>query len=144
MMKKTIIAACGVLVLLAFGIAFAGPTIRDAGSPRVDSVIYYAVIDHSSICNNTLVAATANRKIRVLSYAMTSLAAVAVRFESGADGTALTGQMNFTGCGIFATCNISVNCGEIGCFEAETNTLLNLELSVSTGIDGHLTYTLVP
>jgi hypothetical protein len=95
----------------------------------------FAVIDAASSGDNTLVAAVAGKKIRVLSYTIIASGAVTVRFEDGASGTALTGQMNLT-----TNSGVSVPFSPVGHFETTANTLLNLELSAATSVDGHLTY----
>ena len=75
------------------------------------------------------------KKIRVLAAFMVSAGTVNVRFEGGAGGTALTGQMNLV-----------VNTGFVlpynpaGWFETAATTLLNLELSAAISVDGALTY----
>lgn len=97
--------------------------------------IKYAVIDHAVSGNNMLVTAVTGKKIRVLSYAFIVAAAVTVRFESGADGTALTGQMQFAANG-----GISCPFNEAGWFETGVSALLNLELSGAISVDGHLSY----
>lgn len=104
--------------------------------PDATSVVKYAVIDAATSGDNTLVAAAGvGVKIRVLSLFMISAGTVTARFESGASGTALTGQMNLV-----------VNNGFVlpynpaGWFETADNTLLNLELSAAISVDGCLTY----
>lgn len=93
------------------------------------------VIDHATSGNNTLVAAVAGRKIRVLAYHITAAGAVTARFESGADGTALTGQMTLAQGG-----TISAPYNPLGWFETAAGTLLNLELSSAVSVDGVLVY----
>jgi hypothetical protein len=88
--------------------------------------------------NNTLVAADATKKIRVLSYVYVCDAAVSVRFEGGADGTALTGVMPWV-----ANTGTSSGYNPHGHFETATNTLLNMELTGTGNVFGHLTYVLV-
>jgi hypothetical protein len=61
-----------------------------------------------------------------------------VRFESGAGGTALTGQMILAANGGFV-----LPFSPIGWFETAANTLLNLELAGATTVDGNLMYTVV-
>lgn len=95
------------------------------------------VIDHASSGDNTIVAAVANRAIVVQAVMLVTAGAVNVRFESGASGTALTGQMNLAANGGF----VLPFCEE-GWFECATNTLLNLELSGATSVDGVLIYKL--
>lgn len=107
--------------------------INQAGTDRS---VKYAPIDAATSGDNTLVAAVASRKIRILSAFMIAAAAVTVRFESGASGTALSGQMN-----------LAANSGFVLPYNphgwADTlavNTLLNLELSAAVSVDGMLTY----
>lgn len=95
----------------------------------------FAVIDDATSGDNTLVAAVASNKIRVLSYVLVSSGTVNVRFEDGAGGTALTGQMN-----LVANTGVSSGFNPYGHFETSVNTLLNLELSAAVPVDGHLTY----
>lgn len=98
----------------------------------------FAKIDNASSGDNTLVSANATKKIRVTSLFLVSAGTVTVRFESGASGTALTGQMNLV-----------VNTGFVlpynpaGWFETAANSLLNLELSDAVSVDGSLSYILV-
>ena len=97
----------------------------------------FAIIDNAAAGDNTLVASVASKKIRVhQAILVCSGGENTVRFESGASGTALTGQMT-----------ISDNQGfvlpfsPIGWFETAATTLLNLELSGATSVDGVLAYT---
>jgi hypothetical protein len=99
----------------------------------------FAAIDAASSGDNTLVAAQGSgNKIRVYSIFLLSAGAVNVRFESGASGTALTGQMNLAANGGFV-----LPFNPLGWFETAANTLLNLELSGATSVDGCLTYSIV-
>jgi len=61
-------------------------------------LVKHAKIDAASSGDNTLVAAVTGKKIRVLAafFTMTGTA-VTIRFEDGAGGTALTGQMELGG-----------------------------------------------
>ena len=95
----------------------------------------FAVIDASSSGDNTIVAAVSGKKIRVVSGILVSGGTVNVRFESGAAGTALTGQMN-----LVANTGFIIPFVPIGNFETATNTLLNLELSAGVAVDGWITY----
>lgn len=101
--------------------------------------VKYAVIDHASSGDNTLVAAVTGKKIRVLAYTLIASGAVTVRFESGASGTALSGQMSLAS-------NGGVSAGYLpdGHFETAAGALLNLELGGAVSVDGHLTYVEVP
>jgi hypothetical protein len=107
-------------------------TLDDAGTDRT---VKYAIIDAASSGDNTLVAAVASRKLRVLSAFLVSSGSVNVRFESGAAGTALSGQMN-----LVANTGFVLPYNPHGWFETASNTLLNLELSGATSVDGSLTY----
>lgn len=98
----------------------------------------FAVIDAASAGDNTIVAATTGKKIRVLSLFLVAAGTVVTRFESGAGGTALTGQMT-----------LAVNSGyalpfsPVGWFETASGSLLNLELDAAVSVDGCLVYQLV-
>jgi hypothetical protein len=95
----------------------------------------FVIIDCASSGDNTILSAVNPKKIRVLSYTLVASAAVTVRFESGAGGTALTGQMQLAANG-----GVHAAFSPVGHFETGSNTLLNLELSGATSVDGHLTY----
>jgi hypothetical protein len=94
-----------------------------------------AVIDHATGGDNTLVAAVASKKVRVLSVFLVAAGAVTVRFESGASGTALTGQMTVAANGVLV-----LPFNQFGWFETAVNTLLNLELGGAVSVDGALMY----
>lgn len=99
----------------------------------------FLAIDAASSGNNTLLAAQGSgNKIRVHQLFLVASAAVTVRFESGADGTALTGQMQFAANG-----GIVLPFSPVAWFETAANTLLNLELSGAVSVDGGLVYTVV-
>lgn len=95
----------------------------------------FAAIDAATSGNNTLVAAVSSKKIRVLALFLVSAGTVNARFESGADGTALSGQMN-----LVANSGFVLPYNPVGWFETASNTLLNLELSAAISCDGSLTY----
>lgn len=94
-----------------------------------------AVIDHATSGNNTLVAAVAGKIIRVYQVVLISAGTVTVRFESAADGTALTGQLSLA-------VNVGFSSGfcPVGHFETLSGQLLNLELSGNVSVDGWLVY----
>lgn len=92
-------------------------------------------IDHATSGDNTLVAAVSNTKIRVLAVCLIAAGAVTARFESGAAGTALTGQMNIAANGGFV-----LPFNPVGWFETAASDLLNLELSGAVSVDGVLVY----
>ena len=95
----------------------------------------FAIIDAATSGDNTLQAAVADKKLRVLAVVLVAAGAVNARFESGASGTALTGQMNLT-----TNSGFVLPYNPVGWFEAAANTLLNLELSGAVSVDGCLTY----
>ena len=95
----------------------------------------YAIIDAASSGDNTLVAAVGSNKIRVVALFLIAAGAVNARFESGAAGTALTGQMN-----LIANSGFSLPYNPAGWFETGVNVLLNLELSAAVSVDGSITY----
>jgi hypothetical protein len=95
-----------------------------------------AAIDAATSGNNTLVAAVSGKKIRVLAlFATMTGSAVTIRFEDGADGTALTGQMGPT-----SGQTIVLPFNPVGWFETSAATLLNMELSGAQSVDGVLVY----
>lgn len=94
-------------------------------------------IDAASSGDNTLIDAVAGKQIIVHSFVLVGAGSVTARFESGAGGTALTGQMTMAaGSVVVAPHNPA------GWFRTAKNTLLNLELSGATSVDGVLTYSL--
>jgi hypothetical protein len=95
----------------------------------------FVIIDAATSGDNTILAAVASKKIRVLSLFLIAAGTTTVRFESGAGGTALTGQMNLT-----AQSGFTLPFNPIGWFETASNTLLNLELNAAVSVDGCLTY----
>lgn len=98
-----------------------------------------AIIDGATSGNNTLVAAVTGYKIRVYNVVLISGGDMTVRFESAADGTALSGQMTVTSASGFAP-----GFDPYGHFETLSGELLNLELSAATTADGWLVYALIP
>lgn len=103
--------------------------------PAANDDYKYAVVDEATSGNNTLVAAVASRKIRVLACFMVAAGDVVARFEDGAGGTALTGQMDLT-----TNSGFVLPFNPAGWFETSANTLLNLELDGAVSVDGSLTY----
>lgn len=95
----------------------------------------FAPIDAASSGDNTIVAAVSGKKIRVLALFLVAAGTVNVRFESGASGTARTGQMN-----LVANSGFTLPFNPVGWFETDATTLLNLELSAAISVDGCLTY----
>lgn len=97
--------------------------------------VKYAIIDHAVSGDNTLVAAVTAKRIRVLGLHLVCAAAVVIRFESGAAGTALTGQMSFGANG-----GIVLPYDPNGWFQTAAGVLLNMELSAAVSVDGSLRY----
>lgn len=98
--------------------------------------VKYAVVDAASNGNNTLVAAVTLKKIRVIAGSLTMTGtAVTVRFESAADGTALTGQMTPA-----QGQTIGLPYCPVGHFQTLIGELLNLELGGGQSVDGWIVY----
>ncbi len=96
----------------------------------------YVAVDAASSGNNTLIAAVTDKKIRVLAGSLTMTGtAVTIRFEDGAGGDALTGQMTPA-----QGQTISLPYCPVGHFETSASTLLNLELGGAQSVDGWLVY----
>lgn len=100
-----------------------------------NSALKYAAISGATSGNNTVVAAVSGKKIRVVSMFLVCAGAVNVRFESAADGTALTGVMSFAANG-----GISLTQNDAGWFETTAGELLNMELGGAVQVSGGLTY----
>lgn len=97
----------------------------------------HALISGATDGNNTLVAAVSGKRIRVLSYFIVAAAAVVARFESDADGTALTGVMSMV-VGVPHSAH-----DPTGLFETDVaGELLNMELGGAIQVSGFLTYVL--
>lgn len=107
-----------------------------ASGSAAASVTKFAIIDAATSGDNTIVAAVTGKKIRVHAAYLVASAAVTVRWESGASGTALSGQMQLAANGGFV-----LPYNSEGWFETAAATLLNLELSGAISVDGGLTYT---
>lgn len=95
----------------------------------------FAAIDAASSGDNTIVAAVTGKKIRVVSAFLVAAGDVNTRFESGASGSALTGQMNLT-----TNSGFVLPFNPVGWFETASSAILNLELSGATSVDGSITY----
>lgn len=111
-------------------------TIYQNGTARTP---VFLAIDAATSGDNTLLAAQgAGNKIRVHQLFLVAAGTTTVRFESGAGGTALTGQMN-----LVANTGFVLPYSPVGWFETAANTLLNLELSAAVSVDGNCVYTVV-
>lgn len=98
----------------------------------------HVIINASTSGDNQLLAAQTGLKIRVVSLFLVSAGTVSVRFESGADGTALTGQMP-----LVANTGFVLPFNPTGWFETAADVLLNLELSAAVGVHGSFSYVAV-
>jgi len=126
--------AAGTNLIGSINVQLDASTMRDGAGTALTPK--FAVIDAASSGDNTLVAAVTSKKIRVHALYLVSAGTVNVRFESGASGTALSGQMN-----LVANTGFVLPFNPVGWFETASNTLLNLELSGAVSVDGGLQYT---
>jgi len=123
------------LVLLFVVNAMAGPA-KVVDQPTGDLMsVKYAVINANTSGNNTVVAAVASKRIRVLSMWIICTSAGDVRWESAAGGTALTGQAPVAANGGYV-----LPYNEGGWFQTVAGELLNLELSGTLDCNGSLSY----
>ena len=97
--------------------------------------VKHKIIDAATSGDNTVVAAVSGKCILVCSLFVVSAGTVTTRFESGAGGTALTGQMN-----LIANTGYVLPYNEYGWFVTAKDELLNLELSGTVSVDGSLSY----
>ena len=100
--------------------------------------IKHTVIDHAVSGDNTIIAAVLGKRILVVSLFLVSAGIVLVRFESGASGTALTGQVS-----LVANTGFALNNNIYGWFVTAKSTLLNLELSAAISVDGSISYRVI-
>lgn len=114
-------------------VCFDTSTVANGTTPLL---VQRAAIDAATSGDNTLVAAVTGKKIRVLAvFAVMTGTAITIRFESGAGGTALTGQMQPSQGGGFV-----LPFNPVGWFETAAGELLNLELGGAQSVDGCLVY----
>lgn len=92
----------------------------------------FSAIDASNSGDNTLVSAVPGKKIRVYAANIVCEGETKIQFESGAGGTALTGQISAG--------SILYPFSPFGWFETEANALLNLEISDAVSCAGSLVY----
>lgn len=101
----------------------------------------YAVIDAATSGDNTLVAAVAGKRIRVLACALVAAGAVTAAFEShdgDETGVAVTGDLDMA-----ADQSLVLGFNPLGWFQTAPGELLNLTLGGSVAVGGSLTYVLV-
>lgn len=94
-----------------------------------------ALIDNALSPDNTIVAAVPGAKIRVHNLVLIAAGTVIARFESGAGGDALTGQINLALASGFAP-----GWDPDGHFETNEGEALSLELSTTVSVDGWVKY----
>ena len=99
------------------------------------TILKRAVIDTATSGDTTIVAAVTGKRIRVHSVVLVGGGSVTARFESGAGGTALTGQMTLATGSV-----VEMGWNPAGWFETADGALLNLELSGATTVDGCIVY----
>jgi len=99
----------------------------------------FAVVSGSTSGNNTLVAAVASNKIRVISGLFMAAGTVNVTFQSGAGGTPITGALP-----LVANVGFTLPYDPTGHFETGVNTLLNMSLSAAVAVTGWIKYVEVP
>ncbi len=97
--------------------------------------IKYAAISASSSGDNTIVAAVADKRVRVLSCFLVAAAAVTAKFQSGAAGTDLTGAASLSANGGYV-----LPFNEGGWFQTDPSTLLNLSLGGAQAVAGSISY----
>jgi len=99
----------------------------------------FAAISAASSGNNTLIAANATKKLRILAINFISAAANNIYITNGAGGTALwagsTNKANFGANG-----GIVLPYNPVGWFETSANTALVANLSAASAIGGSITY----
>ena len=140
-MKKKFLLFGIVGLLVATGFGYAGDSallkIFSKGWPDfiTSSQIKYSTISGNTSGDNTVVAAVTGKKIRVLSLYVITTDAATVAFESGASGTALTGDVPCAANGGFV---LPFNSG--GWFETAASALLNMELNAVSQTSGALSY----
>jgi hypothetical protein len=95
----------------------------------------FAAIAAASNGNNTVVAAVADKKLRVLAVQLVASAAVNAKWQTAAGGTDLTGLAYLAANGGYV-----LPFNPVGWFETGSNALLNLSLSGAVAVGGSLVY----
>ena len=99
----------------------------------------YAKIDASTVGSNTIVAAVTGKRILVLQYTATASANLDAYFSS--NSTAITGPLYLGSHGTtMAAYGALTPAGSVGLFRTEIGEPLNIVLSGSANVGGHLTY----
>ena len=98
----------------------------------------YAVVN-ASLTNNTIIAASAGRILKVVSWELMAQVAVNATWESGTGGTTfITGPKYFAGSG-----GMVAPFNPIGWFQTAAGSALNLRLSAATSIGGSVVYLII-
>lgn len=95
----------------------------------------FAAIAAASSGNNTVIAAVADKKIRVLAAQFMSAGTVNAKWQTAAGGTDLTGLAY-----LIANTGMVLPYNPVGWFETGVNALLNLNLSGAIAVGGSITY----
>ena len=120
-------------------ITVTGKGIVNAMSPvAAVSAVSRAAISAAGSGDNTLVAAAAGKKIKVLGLFMVAAGDVDVRLESGAGGAALTGVISLPADGNGFVLDIAP--AGYHWMETAASALLNLELSDAVQVSGAIVY----
>jgi hypothetical protein len=131
-LKTSIVIAAGTALLGRVSVSLETSTIYNGTTALTPK---YAAIAASSSGNNTVLAAVASKKIRVLAVQLIANAAVNAKWQSGAGGTDLTGLAYCAANGGYV-----LPFNPVGWFETASNTLLNLNLSGAVAVGGSITY----
>lgn len=97
-----------------------------------------ALISTSSSGTSQVVAAVANKKIRVLTGFLVAAAAVSVKFQSAITPTDLTGAMPFATNG-----GLAIPYAQVGQFDTIAGEALSINLSGAVAVGGAITYVTV-
>lgn len=106
-----------------------------SGTAQATTGLLFAAISCAASGDNTLLAADATRKIKVVGYVVVAAGAVSAKFKSGAS-TDLTGAMALAANGGVATQSMTF----AHLFETAAATALVLNLSGATAVAGHFSY----
>lgn len=103
----------------------------------------YAVVNASSSGDNTIIAAVANKRIRVIHYTLGCDQNADVYFKS--DGTTnLTGKIYFAASSSFSAGYGAITpIGLVGLFETNTGEPLVMNINGAKTVSGHITYVVV-
>lgn len=96
--------------------------------------IKFVSIDQNTVAEHSIVAAVAEKRIRVVHFALVVAAAQTIRFRSGAAGTVISGVMSLAANG-----GVAVMC-EDGLFETAVGAALIMQLTTTGQTGGHMGY----